>query len=211
MQVLEDVEEAVDEEGVVLDELVVLGHLAWRQQPQLRVDRLVPLHRRLPRHHSGIRLNQIPAGRRRVSPRPRRVREWGRRRRRLVAGSAASGEEAAPGWARRGAGEMVGEVEVFECYLYGRMVVIWWWARLEKFMLLSPVLSWEVSFAGWHLWNSGLLFATFVSSKICRLITNLRDEIFRSKMIHIANFPIESKSVNFFCILFLFHRVWRAY
>ena len=144
VQVLEDVEEAVDEEGVVLDELVVLGHLAWRQQPQLRVDRLVPLHRRLPRHHSGIRLNQIPAGRRRVSPRPRRVREWGRRRRRLVAGSAASGEEAAPGWARRGAGEMVGEVEVFECYLYGRMVVIWWWARLEKFMLLSPVLSWEV-------------------------------------------------------------------
>ena len=140
MQVLEDVEEAVDEEGVVLDELVVLGHLAWRQQPQLRVDRLVPLHR-LPRHrgHSGIRLNQIPAGRRRVSPRPRRVREWG-----TAAGWRERGFEGRRRRRGMGAAEMVGEVEVFVCYLYGRMVVIWWWARLEKFMLLSPVLSWEV-------------------------------------------------------------------
>lgn len=44
VEVLEDVEEAVDEEGVVLDELVVLGDLAGDEEPQLRVDRLVPLH-----------------------------------------------------------------------------------------------------------------------------------------------------------------------
>ena len=46
VQVLEDVKEAVDEEGVVLDELVVLGDLPGGQQPQLRVDRLVPLRHR---------------------------------------------------------------------------------------------------------------------------------------------------------------------
>lgn len=46
VQVLEDVEEAVDEEGVVLDELVVLGDLPGGQQPQLRVDGLVPLRHR---------------------------------------------------------------------------------------------------------------------------------------------------------------------
>jgi hypothetical protein len=44
VEVLEDVEEAVDEEGVVLDELVVLGDLAGDEEPQLRVDRLMPLH-----------------------------------------------------------------------------------------------------------------------------------------------------------------------
>lgn len=47
VQILEDVEEAVDEKGVVLDELVVLGDLAGGEEPQLRVNRLVPLHRRL--------------------------------------------------------------------------------------------------------------------------------------------------------------------
>src|SRR6185312_4846794 len=106
------------------------GHLAWRQQPQLRVDRLVPLHR-LPRHrgHSGIRLNQIPAGRRRVSPRPRRVREWG-----TAAGWRERGFEGRRRHRGMGAAEMVGEVEVFVCYLYGRMVVTWWWARLERFI-----------------------------------------------------------------------------
>lgn len=49
VQVLEDVEEAVDEEGVVLDELVVLGDLAGGEEAQLRVDRLVPLYGGLPR------------------------------------------------------------------------------------------------------------------------------------------------------------------
>ena len=44
MEVLEDVEEAVDEEGVVLDELVVLGDLAWGEKAELRVDGVVPLH-----------------------------------------------------------------------------------------------------------------------------------------------------------------------
>ena len=34
VQVLEDVEEAVDEEGVVLDELVVLGDLAGGQEAE---------------------------------------------------------------------------------------------------------------------------------------------------------------------------------
>jgi hypothetical protein len=53
VQVLEDVEEAVDEEGVVLDELVVLGDLAGDEEPQLRVDRLVPLHYGLPRERCG--------------------------------------------------------------------------------------------------------------------------------------------------------------
>jgi hypothetical protein len=90
VQVLEDVEEAVNEEGVVLDKLVVLGDLGRRQQPQLRVDRLVPLHRH--RGRGGIRSNRIPAGRRRESSppaRPRRVREW------CVAAAAASGSAAA--------------------------------------------------------------------------------------------------------------------
>jgi len=55
VQVLEDVEEAVDEEGVVLDELVVLGDLAGDEEPQLRVDRLVTLHCGLPRGRRGHR------------------------------------------------------------------------------------------------------------------------------------------------------------
>ena len=59
VQVLEDVEEAVDKEGVVLDEFVVLGDLAGDEEPQLRVDRLVPLHCGLPR------------GRRHLAARPR--------------------------------------------------------------------------------------------------------------------------------------------
>jgi hypothetical protein len=58
VQALEDVEEAVDEERVVLDELVVLGDLAGGQQPQLRVDGLVALH--LTRH-GGIRRDRVPA------------------------------------------------------------------------------------------------------------------------------------------------------
>lgn len=48
MEVLEDVEEAVEEEGVVLHQLVVLRQLRRRQHPQLRVDRRHLLH--LPRH-----------------------------------------------------------------------------------------------------------------------------------------------------------------
>lgn len=64
MQVLEDVKEAVDEEGVVLDELVILGDLPGGQQPQLRVDRLVPLRHR----GAANRTNQIPARRHRQSP-----------------------------------------------------------------------------------------------------------------------------------------------
>ncbi|BAS77861.1 Os02g0244850, partial [Oryza sativa Japonica Group] len=59
VQVLEDVEEAVDEEGVVLDELVVLGYLPRREQPQLRVDRLVPLHRRLPGGRGHLPLSRL--------------------------------------------------------------------------------------------------------------------------------------------------------
>ena len=46
VEVLEDVEEAVDEEGVVLYELVVLGDLARGQEAELRVDGVVPLHGR---------------------------------------------------------------------------------------------------------------------------------------------------------------------
>ena len=43
MEALQDVEEAVEEERIVLDELVVLRQLARHQQPQLRVDRRQPL------------------------------------------------------------------------------------------------------------------------------------------------------------------------
>ena len=43
MEVLEDVEEAVDEQGVILDEL--LGDLAGCEGTELRVDGVVPLGR----------------------------------------------------------------------------------------------------------------------------------------------------------------------
>ena len=43
MEVLEDVEEALHEEDVVLDELVILGDLAGGQLPELRVDGVVAL------------------------------------------------------------------------------------------------------------------------------------------------------------------------
>jgi hypothetical protein len=43
VEVLEDVEEAVDEQRIVLDELVVLGDLAWDQLTELRVDGVVLL------------------------------------------------------------------------------------------------------------------------------------------------------------------------
>lgn len=48
VEVLEDVEEAVEEEGVVLHQLVVLRQLRRRQHPQLRIDRCHLLQ--LPRH-----------------------------------------------------------------------------------------------------------------------------------------------------------------
>lgn len=48
VEVLEDVEEAVEEKRVVLHQLVVLRQLRRRQHPQLRVDRRHLLH--LPRH-----------------------------------------------------------------------------------------------------------------------------------------------------------------
>lgn len=43
VEALQDVEEAVEEERVVLNELVVLGHLGRDEQAQLRVDRRQPL------------------------------------------------------------------------------------------------------------------------------------------------------------------------
>jgi hypothetical protein len=43
VKVLEDVEEAVDQQRIVLDELVVLGDLAWDQLMELRVDGVVLL------------------------------------------------------------------------------------------------------------------------------------------------------------------------
>ena len=43
MEVLEDVEEAVEEEGIVLEEMVVLGDLAGGEGPELRVDGVVLL------------------------------------------------------------------------------------------------------------------------------------------------------------------------
>jgi hypothetical protein len=43
VEVLEDVEEAVDEQRIVLDELVVLEDLAWDQLTELRVDGVVLL------------------------------------------------------------------------------------------------------------------------------------------------------------------------
>ena len=43
MEVLEDVEEVVNEQRIVLDELVVLGDLAWDQLMELRVDGVVLL------------------------------------------------------------------------------------------------------------------------------------------------------------------------
>lgn len=52
MEVLQDVEEAVEEERVVLDELVVLRHLAGHQHPQLRVDRRQPLQLRPKGRHA---------------------------------------------------------------------------------------------------------------------------------------------------------------
>lgn len=43
MEVLEDVQEAVNEQGIVLDELVILGDLAGSQEPELRVNGVVLL------------------------------------------------------------------------------------------------------------------------------------------------------------------------
>ena len=79
VQVLEDVKEAVDEEGVVLDELVVLGDLPGGQQPQLRVDRLVPLRHRGRGGSESERIKiKIPARRDRRSPPSREPAAGGR-------------------------------------------------------------------------------------------------------------------------------------
>jgi hypothetical protein len=43
VEALKDVEEAVDEEGIVLDQLVILGDLAGSQEPELGVDGVVLL------------------------------------------------------------------------------------------------------------------------------------------------------------------------
>jgi hypothetical protein len=43
VEVLQDVEEAVDEEGIVLDQLVILGDLAGSEEPELGVDGVVLL------------------------------------------------------------------------------------------------------------------------------------------------------------------------
>lgn len=55
MQILEDVEEAIEEQRVVLHKLVVLRELLRRQDPQLRVDGR-PLVRRIARHLPESRL-----------------------------------------------------------------------------------------------------------------------------------------------------------
>lgn len=91
MEVLQDVEEAVEEERVVLDELVVLRHLAGHQHPQLRVDRRQPLQLRPKGRHAAAPLIQQPTSPNaetrnchwwwRIQARPRRrrrLRWWGK-------------------------------------------------------------------------------------------------------------------------------------